>query len=38
MHRILKIDEAFKSRYLYLNEIVCNDLLTKRDKLNTRLE
>jgi hypothetical protein len=37
MHRITKLDEAFKARYLYLNELVCNDLLAKRDQLNKKL-
>ena len=38
MHRITKIDEAFKSRYLYLNEIVCNDLLARRDDLSHKID
>lgn len=38
MHRILKMDEAFQARYLYLNEIVCGPLLEKRDKLTKYLE
>ncbi len=38
MHRITKLDEAFKSRYLFLNELVCTDLLAKRDKLSKKLE
>lgn len=38
MHRITKLDEAFKARYLYLNELVCNNLLERRDKLNKKLE
>ena len=38
MHRISKVDEAFKARYLYLNEIVCNDLLAKRDDLNQKID
>jgi hypothetical protein len=37
MHRVNKIDEAFKARYLYLNELVCGDLIERRDKLNRRL-
>lgn len=38
MHRVIKIDEAFQARYLFLNEIVCHDLIEKRDKLNKFLE
>ena len=38
MHRVSKLDECFKARYLYLNEVVCGELLTKRDKLNQKLE
>lgn len=38
MHRIAKLDESFKARYLFLNELVCNDLLEKRDKLTAKLE
>ena len=38
MHRISKLDEAFKTRYLYLNEVICNDLLGKREELNRKIE
>jgi len=37
MHRINKIDESFKARYLYLNELVCGELIERRDRLNKRL-
>lgn len=38
MHRVTKLDEAFKARYLFLNEIVCNDLLAKREEMNQKIE
>lgn len=38
MHRVGKIDEIFKARYLYLNEVVCGDLLKKRDRLMKKIE
>lgn len=37
MHRVNKIDESFKARYLYLNELVCGELIERRDRLNKRL-
>ena len=37
MHRVNKIDEAFKARYLYLNELVCGELIDRRERLGRRL-
>mgnify|MGYP000918097077 FL=1 len=38
MHRVSKLEECYKARYLYLNELVCGGLINRRDSLTRQME